>query len=150
MMSNKINKKNINSNKINKNKKRVFAIVDYPNIGETYGSFTGSSPGYAADKVLTLLSEKIDLKNTDEKNFIFFTIRDITQNNGAGKEYSYIGTRIELYQPIKLKNGRIIKFRNNMTRVTDDKMSIYNIYGNKNNNQNNKKNKGNNSNNRKN
>ena len=136
-MSNRINN-NINSNKNTtnttntKNTKRVFAIVDYPNVGELYGKFTGSSPGVAADKVLTLLSEKIDLKNTDEKNFIFFTIRDITRNNGTGKEYSYIGTRIELHEPIKLKNGRIIKFRNNMTRVTDDKMDVYNIYGSEN------------------
>ena len=122
------NTKNTNSNKNTKNKKRVFAIVDYPNVGELYGKFVGSYPGVAADKVLTLLSEKIDLKNTDEKNFIFFTIRDITQNNETGKEYSYIGTRIELYEPIKLKNGRIIKFRNNMTRVTEDKMDIYKIY----------------------
>jgi hypothetical protein len=121
------------NNKNKKNKKRVFVIVDYPNIGETYGSFSGSSPGNAADKVLTLLAEKIDLKNTDEKNFIFFTIREITSNNNQNnkiktKEYSYIGTRVELYEPIKLKNGRIIKYRNNMTRVTDDKMDVYNIY----------------------
>ena len=120
------------SNRINKNNKRTFAIVDYPNVGELYGRFSGSSPGIAADKALTLLSEKIDLKNTDEKNFIFFTIRDITEYNNKSnknnKEYSYIGTRIELYEPIKLKNGRIIKFRNNMTRVTDDKMDVYNIY----------------------
>ena len=134
-MSNRINK-NINNNKNtknNKNNKRTFAIVDYPNVGELYGRFSGSSPGIAADKALTLLSEKIDLKNTDEKNFIFFTIRDITEYNNKSnknnKEYSYIGTRIELYEPIKLKNGRIIKFRNNMTRVTDDKMDVYNIYG---------------------
>ena len=124
-----INNRNTKNNKNTTNTKRVFAIVDYPNVGELYGKFAGSSPGVAADKVLTLLSEKIDLKNTDEKNFIFFTIRDITRNNGTGKEYSYIGTRIELHEPIKLKNGRIIKFRNNMTRVTDDKMDVYNIYG---------------------
>lgn len=134
-MSNRINKNINNSNrntKNNKNNKRTFVIVDYPNVGELYGRFSGSSPGVAADKVLTLLSEKIDLKNTDEKNFIFFTIREITQKNRTGKEYSYIGTRIELHEPIKLKNGKIIKFRNNITRVTEDKMHVYNIYGSEN------------------
>ena len=132
---------NQNKNRKKNTKQRVFAIVDYPNVDELYGNFTGSSPSVAADKVLTLLAEKIDLKNTDEKNFIFFTIRDITDNvnnnvnnvnsvnnnSKKNKEYSYIGTRVELYEPIKLKNGRIIKFRNNMTRVTNKNMHIYNI-----------------------
>jgi len=114
------------NNKNNKIKKtrRVFTIVDYPNVGETYGKYTGKHPGDAADKVLTELAKKVNLKNSNEKNFIFFTIRDIS----SGKEYSYIGTRVELYKPVKLDNGIIVKFRNNITRLTGDKLSIYNIY----------------------
>ena len=114
------------NNKNNKIKKttRVFTIVDYPNVGETYGKYTGKYPGDAADKVLTGLAKKVNLKNSNEKNFIFFTIRDIS----SGKEYSYIGTRVELYKPVKLDNGKIVKFRNNITRLTSDKLSIYNIY----------------------
>lgn len=121
-----------NQNKnIKKNtKQRVFSIVDYPNVDELYGNFTGSSPRVAADKILTLLAEKIDLKNTDEKNFIFFTIRDITNsvnNSKKNKEYSYIGTRVELYKPKKLKKGKIIKFKNIISRVTNKNKHIYNI-----------------------
>jgi len=129
---------NKSSNKIKK-PTRVFTIVDYPNVGETYGKYTGKHPGDAADKVLTELAKKVNLKNSNEKNFIFFTIRDISlnknnksnnnkSNNKNGKEYSYIGTRVELYKPVKLDNGKIVRFRNNITRLTGDKLSIYNIY----------------------
>ena len=121
-MNNKNNKKQ-NGGKIVKTT-RVFTIVDYPNVEETYGKYTGKHPGNAADKVLTELAKKVNLKNSNEKNFIFFTIRDIS----SGKEYSYIGTRVELYKPVKLDNGIIVKFRNNITRLTGDKLSIYNIY----------------------
>lgn len=116
-----MNNKKQNGGKIVKTT-RVFTIVDYPNVGETYGKYTGKHPGDAADKVLTELAKKVNLKNSNEKkNFIFFTIRDIS----SGKEYSYIGTRVELYKPVKLKGK---KFRNNLTRVTGDKLSIYKIY----------------------
>ena len=121
-MNNKNNKKQISS-KIVKTT-RVFTIVDYPNVGETYGKYTGKYPGDAADKVLTELAKKVNLKNSNEKNFIFFTIRDVS----SGKEYSYIGTRVELYKPVKLDNGKIVRFRNNITRLTGDKLSIYDIY----------------------
>ena len=139
---------NKSSNKIKKTT-RVFTIVDYPNIGETYGKYTGKHPGDAADKVLTVLAKKVNLKNTDKKNFIFFTIRDISSNknnksnnknnksnNKNGKEYSYIGTRVELYKPVKLDNGKIVRFRNNITRLTGDKLSIYDIYDTKKNDRN--------------
>ena len=119
-----MNNKKQNGGKIVKTT-RVFTIVDYPNVGETYGKYTGKHPGDAADKVLTELAKKVNLKNSNEKkNFIFFTIRDIS----SGKEYSYIGTRVELYKPVKLDNGKIVRFRNNITRLTGDKLSIYDIY----------------------
>lgn len=127
-----VNKSNLKNNVVKSS--RVFTIVDYPNVGETYGKYTGKYPGDAADKVLTDLAKKVNLKNTDEKNFIFFTIRDITPNknnrnskNNRDKEYTYIGTRVQLYEPVKLDNGRIVRYRNNITRLTKDKLSIYNI-----------------------
>jgi len=118
-MSKKNNKKQ-NGGKIVKTT-RVFTIVDYPNVGETYGKYTGKHPGNAADKVLTELAKKVNLKNSNEKNFIFFTIRDIS----SGKEYSYIGTRVELYKPVNSKSKTYI---NNLTQVTGDNLSIYKIY----------------------
>ena len=48
-------------------------------------------------------------------------------NSKKNKEYSYIGTRVELYKPKKLKKGKIIKFKNIITRVTNKNMHIYNI-----------------------
>ena len=117
------NNKHKNTNNNKNTHRRTFSIVDYPSIGELHGNYRAKYPENAAEKVLSELAKRVNLKNTNDKNFIFFTIRD----QKSGNEYSYIGTRVELYQPVKLNNGQTIRYRNILTRVTDDKMSIYNI-----------------------
>ena len=122
----KTNKKKYGNKKENKkenNKNRYFTLVDFPEVGKTTGKFSGKYPSNAGYKFLTKLASMVDLKNTNDRNFIFFTIRDINSN----KEYSYIGTRVELVKPVKLENGRTINYRNIMTRVNKDNMSIYDL-----------------------
>lgn len=84
-------------------KKRVFTIVDYPDIGKTTGRYSGLFPKQAADKVIMYLTKIADIKNTSDQNFIICTIRDINNN----KEYKYIGTRVELDKPIVVNNRKI-------------------------------------------
>ena len=100
---------------------RSFTIVDFPNDGENYGRYMGESPKRAAQKAFSSLSRKIDLKNTDDKNLLVFTIKDTTLN-GNKKKYKYVGTRVELDEPIKRKiNGKkiIYKYRNILTNYDD-------------------------------
>ena len=97
---------------------RIFTIKDYPKRGDKYGRYMATSPGRAASKALGQLARQINLKNTNKKNFIVFTLIDITPQNSKGniskygEEYKYIGTRIELEIPTKIeKSGKIINFR---------------------------------------
>ncbi len=91
--------------------KRSFTIVGYPNDGENYGRYIAETPKRAAHKALTKLSRKIDLKNTDHKNLLVFTIRETTKNSD-NKEYKYAGTRVELVKPlIKIIDGKQIIYR---------------------------------------
>lgn len=88
---------------------RRFTIVDYPQDGKNYGEYTAPSPKRAASKAFTRLSRMINLKNTDDKNFIVFAIKEI---GGKNKIYKYIGTRVELHQPHVVNiNGRNVMYR---------------------------------------
>jgi hypothetical protein len=87
--------------------KRKFTIIDFPKKGDTFGHYVSNSPTKAASKAFTKLARIINLQNTDDKNHIIFTIKDMLQ----GKLYSYIATRVKLEQPI-IKNidGKEIKY----------------------------------------
>jgi hypothetical protein len=86
---------------------RKFTIVDFPKKGSTFGHYISNSPSRAASKAFTKLARIINLKNTDKKNHVVFTIQDSSNK----KNYSYIGTRVKLEQPI-IKNiaGKEIKY----------------------------------------
>lgn len=90
---------------------RSFTILDYPNNGETSGRYISKTPKRAAQKAFTILSRKIDLKNTNKKNLLVFTIKETTQNSG-NREYKYAGMRVELVKPlIKIRDGKEIIYR---------------------------------------
>jgi hypothetical protein len=93
-MLKKINGSNKNS-KNNLRSKRVFQLVDYPKKGKNYGNYTGTHPKQAANKVMSALARKIDLKNTNNNNQIVFWIME----KKNGKKYCYTGTRIKLVKP---------------------------------------------------
>ena len=90
---------------------RSFTILDYPHNGENYSRYIAKTPKRAAQKAFTKLSRKINLKNTDQKNLLIFTIKETTQNS-PNKEYKYAGMRVELAEPlVKIRDGKRIVYR---------------------------------------
>lgn len=100
-VNNKRNTRKKNNNKNNTRRKRVFQLVDYPKEGEMFGNYTGTHPKQAANKVMTVLARRINLKNTNNNNQIVFWIID----KESGKKYCYTGTRIKLVKPKVVKRG---------------------------------------------
>lgn len=97
-------RKNNNNKKNNKNntrRKRVFQLVGYPKEGQMFGNYTGTHPKQAANKVMTKLARRINLKNTNNNNQIVFWIID----KESGKKYCYTGTRIKLVKPKVVRRG---------------------------------------------
>ena len=91
--------------------KRSFTIIDFPKKGQEYGRYLSKSPSNAASKAFSQLSRIINLKNSNKKNHMVFTIRETTQGSPE-KSYTYIGTRVELNQPV-VQNiaGKTITYR---------------------------------------
>ena len=100
---------------------RSFTIIDYPKEGEVYGRYLSNSPGRAANKAFTQLSRMMNIKNSNNKNYLVFSIKETT--NGSNKQkYKYIGTRIKLHKPIVInKGGKLIKinYRNVVAKYKD-------------------------------
>ncbi len=92
---------------------RSFTIIDYPREGDTYGNYNAKTPLRAANKAFSRLSRMIDLKNSNHKNLLVFSIKDVTSD----RKYKYVGTRVELNQPIvvdyydKFGKSKKIKYR---------------------------------------
>ena len=99
--------------------KRRYTVIDYPTKGETFGEFTTtSSPKAAASKAFTKMARNMKLKNTNKKNALVYTIRDLD----SGKEHKYSGVRVELEEPIvQTIAGRKVeyKFKNIITKLKD-------------------------------
>ena len=135
-------KKMLNRNVKNKeNKKRVFQLVDYPKEGQLYGHYTGTHPKQAANKVLTFLAKKINLKNTNHNNQIVFWIVD----KDSGKKKCYTGTRIKLMRPNIVKRGnRNIKYWHKNTLIDCKHQGVNMMHPNSNNKNNNNKKSNNN------
>lgn len=91
--------------------KRHFTIVDFPNQGESYGNYFGSTPRRAASKAFTKLAKLYNFKNsTNDYKYISFTIKEKTPNS-SNKEYTFYGTRVKLFKPtIVNHNGKTIKY----------------------------------------
>jgi len=101
--------------------KRYFTVVDFPKKDNTFGRYKGVRPCDAASKAFSQLARIVNLKNSNKKNHMVFTIKEISQG-GSGKCYTYIGTRVELDQPI-MKNigGKNVYFKHkNIISKYDD------------------------------
>ena len=91
--------------------KRIFTIIDFPKVGNRHGKYKAKSPKRAAYKAFSRLSRMINLKNTNKKNYLVFSIQKITTKSQK-KIYKYIGTRVELHEPSIIEKGGIkIKYR---------------------------------------
>lgn len=96
--------------------KKKYSIIDYPKKNETYGVYISSSPKQAASKAFTQLARMSGIKNTNKKNAIVFTIKNMDND----KLYKYTGVRVELKQPIikKIKDKEIVyRYKNIITRL---------------------------------
>ena len=92
---------------MNKNNKKIFEIIDFPNKGEDYQLTPSNSANAAALKAFTKLSKEYNLQNTNKKNHLVFNIK----NKQNGKIYKFIGTRIKLMEPLIVeRNGKKISY----------------------------------------
>lgn len=98
---------------------RLFTIVDFPEKGKTYGKYYSNTPKNAAKKAFSQLSRKINLKNSNHKNLLVFTIKDVDN----GKKFKYIGTRVELFKPITIRKADkkiTYKYKNIIARYNNN------------------------------
>jgi hypothetical protein len=87
-------------NQVVKKNHRTFTLIDFPEDGMSMGDFTGNSPKQAAKKAFTQLARKTGLENKNQK-IVVFTIRE----RGTEKVHTYMGQRIRLARPIRVKIG---------------------------------------------
>jgi len=85
-----------------------YTIINYPEDGKNMGRYLAKNPISAAKKAFGRLSKEMNLKNSNNKNLLVFSLL----NKNTGEMYKYIGTRIELVKPIIVKiNGKNIKYK---------------------------------------
>jgi len=107
----------------NNNNNIYYSIVDFPKDMELYGKFKGINPKSAANKAFSSLIKFINKDDINEGKFLVFVIRNMSTN----KEYKYIGNRIELQNPIRIKkDGQLViykyknvigKYRNELDKI---------------------------------
>lgn len=101
-----------NNNSNNNSNSNKFTIVDFPEDGKTYGSFFGKVPKKVASKAFSSLIQFMNINDNKEDDslgkFIVFVIKNV--NNG--KMYKYIGNRVKLENPIKIRrNNKEIEYK---------------------------------------
>ncbi len=112
-----LNNKNVNNNnkkKLNK-KAEEYQIIDFPKEGTTRGGFFGAIPKEAALSAFDYLSDLINLDSTPG-TFLVFTIKNKTNK----KKYKYIGSRIELENPIHNRNNNKLHYKNIVGRFKNE------------------------------
>ena len=100
---------------------RKFSIIDFPQVGGSYGSYSANTPGQAASKAFTSLVKKMGYDRDENDKFIIFSLREQVGGDGSshgGKVYEYVGTRIKLHKPIRL-GKREYNFRNIVVKHKD-------------------------------
>jgi len=94
--------------------KKDYSLLGYPHENSKYGHYKNKHPYLAARKFFTKLSKEINMNSVD-KNFLVFSIID----NASNKIYTYQGTRVKLFEPIKYTRGEkeyIQHYKNIVTR----------------------------------
>jgi hypothetical protein len=79
--------------------KHNYILLDFPEKGQTYGKYTGKSPGIVATKIFNKLMKLYKFNdNMDGKKYLVFEFK----NTDTGKKYEYIGTPIILQNPMSV------------------------------------------------
>ena len=81
-----------------KNNKQMneYEIIDFPKYTKTHGNYKGRYPKEAAEKAFTFLSNLVGDDIDNEGTFLVFALN----NKKTNKTYKFIGTRIELENPV--------------------------------------------------
>lgn len=99
---------------------RYFKVI--VNGEEPRGRFSGSKPKQAANKALTSILREREGNNDSTNGQIKFSIVECTRGSRC-KEYSYVGERVELEEPMEVKIGnKLISYRYN-NKVSKDKQT---------------------------
>lgn len=96
----------------------TYSIVDFPEDNQNFGDFKAKTPKKAAHYAFDYLSNISNLKSQFGV-YIVFTIVD----NDTQKEYSYIGSRIKLENPVvKIENGekKMYYYKNVIGKYSDE------------------------------
>ena len=80
-------------------KSRYFKVVK--DDGKTMGRFSGSKPKQAANKALTSILKELRTNNKPTGGEFAFKIKECTRGSRC-KEYSYVGQRKELDEPLEV------------------------------------------------
>ena len=80
-------------------KSRYFKVVK--DDGQTMGRFSGSKPKQAANKALTSILKELRTNNKPTVGEFAFKIKECTRGSRC-KEYSYVGQRKELDEPLEV------------------------------------------------
>jgi len=94
---------------MNATQTRTFHIVDYPQEGDVWNAVQAKTPMEAAHYAFRALATELGFVQTDDgQRYLVFTIGE-----DGKKPRTYIGTWVELYQPIPLDgtNGEYVKRR---------------------------------------
>lgn len=97
-----------------------YILIDFPEDGQTYGKYTGKSPGVVANKIFNKLMKYYKFNdNMDGKKYLVFKF----QNTDTGKKYEYIGTPIILQKPMSINiHNHNISFTHRSIVVPFDKI----------------------------
>ncbi|QKF94054.1 hypothetical protein QKU48_gp0596 [Fadolivirus algeromassiliense] len=95
--------------------------------GEAHGRFSGSKPKQAANKALTSILKSREQSGGGVTGEIKFSIVECTRGS-KHKQYNYIGKRVKLDKPMKVKigsgsNAKEIEYKFN-NRVMKDKAAV--------------------------
>ncbi len=108
--------------------KRKFTILDFPQKGTNSGVYTGSTPANVANKVFNKLAKKMNFyDNLGGTKYLVFYIQDLDSK----KVYPYIGTIIILQNPIELNysNKNIkVNHRNIVAKYDKNMMEVFKNY----------------------
>lgn len=115
---------------MNRNSKRKFTIMDFPERGMTSGLFSGDDEQKVAEKVFNKLAKVYNFyDNLGGTKYLVFTLQDINNK----KVFPFIGTIIFLKNPIEvdLKKKKIkithrnivAPYDNNMREVFENNLS---------------------------
>ena len=114
---------NTHNKKNNKNIEHRYELVSFPENNKNFGDFRGKYPKQAAEKAFTFLSNLSHDEIIKDGTFIVFNIQKKTKNTNNtnnNKLYKFIGTIIELENEVINNKGKVLKYKNIISKYNPD------------------------------